>query len=257
MRERRTFAARGPVKSAQRVLDILEYFASTRTPATLSTLSHALKLPKSSCLALIETLHASGYVYEVKSGVGYYPTRRWLDKAQTVNAHDPLIEKMRPVMRTLSEDTDETIILGKRADTRVIYLEVVESSQTLRYAAVAGQFKPLHGTASGKALLAALSVSERRELMQSYKLTRLTGRTICSYAALEREIERGIERGWHISRGENEPDTTAVAVPVVVADDSLVLVVAGMTARIAPKVDRIGSKLRAAARRLESNSASL
>ena len=153
MRERLTFAARGPVKSAQRVLEILDYFASTRAPATLSALSSALELPKSSCLALIATLHVSGYLYEVKPGVGYYPTRRWLDRATGITASDPLATKMRPVMLALSEETGETIILGKRAGDRVIYIEVVESSQTLRYAAVAGQFKPLHGTASGKALL--------------------------------------------------------------------------------------------------------
>ena len=108
------------------MLEILDYFASTRAPATLSALSSALELPKSSCLALIATLHASGYLYEVKPGVGYYPTRRWLDRATGITASDPLATKMRPVMLALSEETGETIILGKRAGDRVIYIEVVE-----------------------------------------------------------------------------------------------------------------------------------
>jgi IclR family transcriptional regulator, acetate operon repressor len=246
MREQLTFAARGPVKSAQRVLEILDYFASTRAPATLSALSSALELPKSSCLALIATLHASGYLYEVKPGVGYYPTRRWLDRATGITASDPLATKMRPIMLALSEETGETIILGKRAGDRVIYIEVVESSQTLRYAAVAGQFKPLHGTASGKALLAGMAPTERDALFHRYKFIRLTSRTISSRAALERDIQRGTDRGWHISRGENEPNTTALAVPIIIAGEVLVLVVAGMTARLSPNVNRIGAKLRAA-----------
>ena len=77
-------------------------------------------------------------------------------------------------MLALSEETGETIILGKRAGDRVIYIEVVESSQTLRYAAVAGQFKPLHGTASGKALLAGMAPTERDALFHRYKFIRLT-----------------------------------------------------------------------------------
>jgi hypothetical protein len=34
-----------------------------------------------------------------------------------------------------------------------------------------------------------------------------------SQAALECEIQRGIERGWQVPRGENEAGTTAIAVP--------------------------------------------
>ena len=115
---------------------------------------------------------------------------------------------------------------------------------------MAGQFKPLHGTASGKALLAGMAPTERDALFHRYKFIRLTSWTISSRAALERDIQRGTDRGWHISRGENEPNTTAVAVPIIIAGDVLVLVVAGMTARLSPNVNRIGAKLRAAVRGL-------
>jgi DNA-binding IclR family transcriptional regulator len=45
----------------------------------------------------------------------------------------------------------------------------------------------------------------------------ITPETIMSQAALECEIQRGIERGWQVPRGENGADTTAIAVPTVVA----------------------------------------
>jgi hypothetical protein len=38
-----------------------------------------------------------------------------------------------------------------------------------------------------------------------------------SQATLECEIQRGIERGWQVPCRENEADTTAIAVPTVVA----------------------------------------
>ena len=44
------------VKSARRVLDILQFFAATRAPATLSQIVAGLGIPKSSCLALLDTL---------------------------------------------------------------------------------------------------------------------------------------------------------------------------------------------------------
>src|SRR4051812_8820285 len=102
------------VKSAQRVIDILEYFVLTRAPATLSALALALEIPKSSCLALIDTLQSKGYLYEVRPRVGYYPTRRWLDRATIISGSDPLVARVRPVMLALSEDFGETLIFGKR-----------------------------------------------------------------------------------------------------------------------------------------------
>ena len=73
---------------------------------------------------------------------------------------------------------------------------------------------------------------------------KLTPRAIMNKALLETEIQTGIRRGWHVSRGENEPDTIAVAVPVVTANDVFVLVVAGIKTRMERKIAHIGAKLR-------------
>lgn len=234
------------VKSAQRVIDIFELYAARGEPATLTAVAAELKLPKSSCLALLTTLSERGYLYEVRPQAGYYPTRRWLDKARIISAKDPLADRILQHLTQLRDQTGETLIFGKRADDRVIYLEVVESLETLRYAAVAGQFKPLHGTASGKALLSAMSKSERQALIGKAKLKPLTPRTIVDRSALERDIEQGLARGWQVSQGENVADATAVAVPVWLMQEIFVLVVAGPSQRMQPRINVIGERLRKA-----------
>lgn len=231
------------VKSAQRVIDILEYFIVSRGPATLSALSTELSLPISSCFALLRTLELNGYIYEVTPKVGYYPTRRWFDRGRIIADNDPLLTKIKPLMTRLSEETRETLIFGKRFGHQVMYIDVVEWPQTLRYTASAGQFKSLHCTASGKAILSGMDPAERSTLLDNYKFQKITPRTITQRAALEKELQVGIKRGWHISRGENEPDTTAVAVPIVVANDVFMLAVGGITSRIEKKAEKIGSML--------------
>jgi DNA-binding IclR family transcriptional regulator len=228
------------------VIDIFELYATRGEPATLATVAAELSLPKSSCLALLDTLSASGYLYEVRSQGGYYPTRRWLDKAQAISAKDPLANRILPHLMRLRDQTDETLIFGKRADNRVVYLEVVESLQALRYTAVAGQFKPLHGTASGKALLSAESEHERRAIIGKSKLKPLTRRTIVDPVALERDIKQGIARGWQVSQGENVAEATAVAVPVLLMQEIFVLVIAGPSQRLQPRIKAIGQRLRKA-----------
>jgi DNA-binding IclR family transcriptional regulator len=239
-----------PVKSAQRILEIFELYAARGEPATLTSIASALKMPKSSCLALLTTLASNGYLYEVRQS-GYYPTRRWLDKAQAISANDPLAEMIRPVLAGLREDTGETLIFGKLSDERILYIEVVESWQTLRYTAVTGQFKPLHGTASGKAALSALPAVERKALIATLDLKKMTSRTVTDAVALERDIEQGIARGWQISRGENVADAAAVAVPVLLRKEIYVLVAAGPMQRMETKLKTVGERLCDARREIE------
>jgi DNA-binding IclR family transcriptional regulator len=243
--------AGAPVKSAQRVMDIFEFFAATRSPATLTTVAAALRMPKSSCLALLTTLSANGYLYEVRPQVGYYPTRRWLDNAQAISASDSLVRRIRPTLEALRDTTGETLILGKLSEHRILYIDVVESTETLRYTAAAGQFKPLHGTASGKAALSALAPDKRKAVLGTLDFRPLTARTITDRTMLERDIETGLTRGWQVSRGENVADATAVAVPLRIMKEIFVLVVAGPSQRLEPKLAAIGATLSEARLRLE------
>lgn len=239
------------VKSAQRILDIFELYASTQSPATLSSIASALHMPKSSCLALLETLASNGYIYEVRPQIGYYPTRRWLDKAQAISASDPLVRQIRPVLDVLSDATGETLTLGKLVDKRVLYIDVIESKHALRYAAVAGEFKPLHGTASGKAVLSALPLGKRKALLDTLDFRSVTPHTIVDRDAFERDIETGLARGWQVSHGEYVSEASAVAVPLVLMDQIFVIGVTGPSLRLEPDIEFIGRELCAARRSIE------
>lgn len=240
------------VKSAQRVVDIFELFAMQKKPVGLSALASALQLPKSSCLALLKTLAKKGYLYEIGAREGYYPTRRWLHNAEIIAANEPLVQNAHALLAKLSEELGETLILAKLVRDQIQYLDIVEASQTLRYTATPGQMKPLHGTGSGKAALSALDKKARTELIRALDMRRITARTITSRAALEKEIEAGIARGWHVSVGENAEGATAVAVPIRLAGDTFVLVAAGLSERMEKRISKIGERLRSAGRQFEN-----
>jgi DNA-binding IclR family transcriptional regulator len=78
------------------------------------------------------------------------------------------------------------------------------------------------------------------------KLKPLTQRTIVDPAALERDIQQGLTRGFQVSHGENVSDATAIAVPIVFMQEVFVLVVAGPSQRLQPRIKTIGERLRKA-----------
>jgi IclR family transcriptional regulator, acetate operon repressor len=242
------------VKSAKRVLEILCFFAQTQAPASLSQISTALGFPKSSCLALLDTLEAEGYAYQAAGR--YYLTRRWLHESQLVACHDQITARARPILEELQRQLRETLILARRSGDLVLYLDAVEADQTVRFAAHAGQTKPLHASASGRALLSMISSAERRDLLGRLKLETYTDRTLTKPGPLLEQIEQGLKRGWHINVGEHQTDTLSIASAVSLHGTPYALVVGAPMVRAIERVNEIGQALADACRDMAHSFAS-
>lgn len=220
------------VKAAERTLDLFEAFGAEPEPLTLTQVARRIRTPLSSCHALVRTLEARGYLYVLGGPQRLYPTRRLLDVARSITRHDPILEFAEPHLERLRDETRETVILGKRDGDAVLYLGVWEGPQTIRYSARAGERKPLHSSAIGKALLAGLDAASLRETLAQAGLPRVTSATIVDVDALARDLDAGRRRGFQRTRGENVADVLAVAGTVAVAKETLGLAVAGPLSRM-------------------------
>lgn len=239
------------VKTAVRTLELFEAFAATKKPLPLLQLAAALGIPQSSCFALVRTLLGRGYLYETGRRAGYYPTQRLLDQAREIASHDPLLERVRPVLKALRDKTRETVVFAKRQGTRVVYLAVFESPHIVRYTAQAGDLRNLHATSLGKALLSEVPAGERKEILGKAGMTRRTPRTIVSKAAFDQEIEASRSRGFYMSLGDGVPDVGAIAIPVRVLNETYAVSVAGPLSRIEKAVASHVRVLRAAVQKIE------
>ena len=243
------FTLMNEVKSAKRVLEILQFFAASQAPASMSQIAGALGFPKSSCLALLDTLEADGYAYQTAGG--YYLTRRWLSEARAVAEHDPLVARIHPTLERLRDELGETLILAGLAGDQVIYLDVAEAGSVVRFSAAVGQRKPVYASASGRALLSTLPQPQQRSLLQQLTFKAFTDATPASAEAVLQAIERGARRGWHLNDSEHQRDTLSIAAPLQVHDDPLALVVGAPAGRAQARVEAIGATLAAAARDLQ------
>lgn len=246
-----------PVKTAARTLDVFEVFAAVKGPLTLTELAARLNSPVSSCHALVRTLQQRGYVYILDERKRVYPTKRLFMIAQQIAQNDPVLELIGPVLTDLRADTEETVILGKRQGNSVTYLDIVESRQTIRYAANAGDVKPLHSSAIGKAMLGALPQADLVKLLGKLPLPGVTGNTIRSPKDLLRDIETGRALGYFVTRGENVPDVMAIAIARTVGDEPYAVAVAGPIARLGARADAAVAALRRAGEALELIDAAL
>lgn len=224
------------VTAVERVLDILEAFQTSQKPLSLTDLAEVAGIPKSSCHAIVATLIARGYLYSLTRPRALYPTRRMYDIARDIHEKDPFVERMMPLLERLRDSSRETVILGKQQGDAVIYLQVVESPHSIRYSAKPGEFKPLHSSAIGKALMGSLKEPELRTALKSLDLKAATPATLTDREALVEDILESRRRGYFLTRGENVPDVWAVSAFLTVNAQTLAVAIAGPRHRMETSV---------------------
>ena len=220
------------VRQIQNALAVLEFFAARGTPASLAEIQSHFGWPRSSTYNILSTLVVRGYMYEPARRGGYYPTRRWLDIARDFVEADSIDARLSAMLAKLAHKTGETAILAAPAGRHSVYVDVIESTSPVRYAARPGRRIPIHASASGRALLSKLSRAERRRALSGINYARYGEGALMSSEAVEAEIAASLERGWFQSLHEYDADLAAVAIPLIAGDRRLAVAVAGPVSRL-------------------------
>ena len=127
-------------------------------------------------------------------------------------------------LQHLAEITGETAHIGVLDHIDCVYVDKVDSPQSVRMYSKVGARSPLHSTGIGKALLSAAPDGLFQRVCEA-GLARRTPNTITDPDRLWEELNVIRERGYAIDDVENEEGIRCVAAPVRGADDIAVAAV--------------------------------
>jgi IclR family acetate operon transcriptional repressor len=229
------------VKSAIRTLDIIEYIVAADRPLVAQEISTALGIPVSSLSYLLATLVERSYLQ--REGRRYTPGPG-LERLQAKQGGFSLAERVGPLVRTLRVQLNETTSFFVRHGWEMEPIATESSDQALRYAIDTGRRLPMHGLASGKALLAALSDEELDRYFAEVKLEKFTPSTVTTEAKLRKQIADIRKSG--IARTDEEFSLGIIGIGRVVRIGGEVagaLSVAIPKVRYTPELDRRTSDL--------------
>jgi DNA-binding IclR family transcriptional regulator len=211
------------VKSAARVLDILELMSRSEQPLALKDLVSILALPKSSAHALLQTLQARGYLerdaadrYALSESLRQSPG--WIGGPE---AH--LAAVARPVMERLRDDLDESVFLGVRAargDVKVIAKSV--SRAQIRYDSGDAGLRPAYCTGMGRVLLAFWDRKSTDAYLMRTRLRPYTPRTVTDSGKLRAILAKVAANGYAVLEEEYVLGGSATAAPVFGGDGTVV-----------------------------------
>ena len=233
------------VKSAQRVLEVLEFFAHEQQRATVMQVAAALGYPQSSTSMLLATLESLGYLRFEPSDRTYTPTLRvmllgsWLQ--DELFGSGSLISAMEDLRRR----TGETVMVGLRQGIHVRFILSLRGphSTTIHYPV--GILRPVCRSAVGKVLLAALPSAEILRIARSAN-AQVQQQDKVSTRELMAEIAQIREQGWALTVDYPQPDraTLAVALPTMPRQPSMALTVGTRKARMQQDRERFVRELR-------------
>lgn len=206
--------AQGSDSSALRAFAVLEHVAAAEKPPTLEELTRAIGLPKPTVFRILRLLVEGGLVQRQVHEKRYVVGTRTAAFALDVQMHSAQRLERRAILARLVESIGETCNFTMLDGNEIVYLERVETTANVRLHMKAGSRVPLHCTASGKLLLAALPVAKVRRLLGAEPLRRHTPRTLVDPSALEHELSRIRASGVSTDVGEYLVDSVCLAVPV-------------------------------------------
>jgi DNA-binding IclR family transcriptional regulator len=121
----------------------------------------------------------------------------------------------RPHLERLAEQCEETALLGVYDPSRrqMTFVEIVYAPHPLRYVIELNQWVPIHAGATGLAILANLSETERQAVYDR-GLPALTESTLSDSRQLEQVSRQIREQGFAFSHGQRLPGAVALAAPV-------------------------------------------
>lgn len=243
-------SSRYTVQVLAKALDLLDLLAR-QGAMSLTQLCQELGQPKSSVFRYLVTLEEHGYVQRAQNGETYSLGLKLLELGRSVTNQFTVHEVALPFMRSLIEQFGETVNLAILEGGRVVYIEILEGTHSIRMAARPGQRDFAHSTAIGKAILAYSPPTEAENVVKRHGLPTRTPATITTLEGLRAELVVVRERGYSIDNIENEVGVRCVAVPIFnhLSQPIAAISVSGPADRVfGAKVELIGEALMDATR---------
>lgn len=201
------------VKSAGRVIEIFEFFAERREPATMMEVARALNCPPSSTSALLNSLCQLGYMDFDRRGRTYLPTLRAALLGIWVNDLFLSDGSILALMNDLRAKTGETVALGAQSGLHVQYIHVMRALVRQPHAEVAtGRLRPLLRSAVGQVIL---SLKDNEEVVALARRINAEEKDPAKRVRIEdllQRLEICRRQGYGYSEGATTPGGGIVAV---------------------------------------------
>ncbi|WP_026894386.1 IclR family transcriptional regulator [Clostridiisalibacter paucivorans] len=202
------------VQSVDRALSILEVLSENSSGLGITEISKKIDLHKSTVHRLLSTLIYKDYVEQDHETNKYRITLKVLELGNNRLKDLDIVTVSRPHLTELMKKTNEVVHLVILEKEEIVYIDKVESENTIRMHSTIGKRSPAYCTAVGKAIMSHMTMEEVLEIWNNSQIKEHTQYTITGVDEMKEELKKIRERGYSVDDEENEIGVRCVAAPI-------------------------------------------
>lgn len=205
----------------QKTVDVLAYLSNHAQGVTLTEISEALTIPKTTVFDILKTLRENDFVHYINQkrktyGIGAQSYAIGMTYLKTSN----LFMIAQPFLIELADKYQKTTFISKRHGDEFTFVYKYESPFSKVTTANTGDRKPLHCTSIGKAYLAFDPSAE--ELINTIDLPGFTKYTITNRDKLKENLKKIKTLGYSYESRESQEHMACLAAPIYNYQNSMV-----------------------------------
>ena len=205
--------ATGRLSSVTSALLVLKVFSEDEAEIGISSLAKRLGLAKSTVHRLAVTLAAEGFLEQNPENGRYRLGLSLFGLGALVRRRMDVSNQARPLLGVLRDKTQEAVHLAILAQTSIMYLYNLETSQAIGIRSYIGTRKPAFCTCEGRAML-AFGPAETLAAVIAEGLVARTPKTNTDIDALRRTLDEVRSQGYAIDDEESEVGMRGIGAPI-------------------------------------------
>lgn len=223
--------------AVEKALDILNFLAEKEGALGIREIAKYLNLTRSTVSRILLTLASRDLVQKDELTKKYDLGTGILKLARALSDRIDLRKVARPVLESLRDEANETVFLAVLRKGEAIYLDRVDSEQSVVLDGKIGESVPAHCAALGKAILAFLPEDKVDNLIPMNDLQKFTENTLTEPEKLKEELRKISREGYAVDNEECIEHVRCVGAPIFDNEGNVVasISLAGPSFRITNK----------------------
>ncbi len=207
-------AAKRQASGLVRAIDLLDLIIS-EGPLRFAEIEERSGIPKATLHRLLTELVDERFVLFDERALTYNAGYRILEMANRVWTRSDIRVLARDQLLALNALSGETVQIAVHADTHVVVIDHVESSQSVRLSISVGNQAPVYCSGIGKVMLAWCDEEQREGIFSRISFARFTSNTLTSLPELRKDLAQISGQGYALDLGEHFLGTNCIAAPIV------------------------------------------
>lgn len=213
------------LSTVEKAIDVLFVFAEKKPHLSVTEVAAKLGLNKSSVHQVLVSLREKGLIEQEPETKHYGLSPRVVMLGKAYLQHLGLQDSILPILRTLRDTSEETVVLNMRSGDMLIHISQAEGIHQVRRVAEIGASISLHLGSAGKVVLAFLPESDIIPFIEEAKkeMTFSSSKESADFVEnFKEELTRIRQKGYAMNLNEGSRGAHFMSAPVFKSNDRVI-----------------------------------